>query len=58
MEKMQSFSYKKYHFIQQQGLMTIEVLIAIYLVQVQLRTEVPRTPNSTQLGFELMTSRS
>ena len=38
--------------------MTIEVLIAIYLVQVQLRTEVTRTPSLTQLGFEVMTSRS
>ena len=30
----------------------------IFLVQVQLRTEVPHTPSSTRPGFELMTSRS
>ena len=30
----------------------------IFLLQVRLRTEVPRTPSSTRLGFELMTSRS
>ena len=27
----------------------------IFLVQVRLRTEVPRTPSSTRPGFELMT---
>ena len=30
----------------------------IFLDQVRLRTEVLRTPGSTRLGFELMTSRS
>ena len=30
----------------------------IFLVQVQLRTEVPRTPSSTRRRFKLMTSRS
>ena len=33
-------------------------LPSILLVQVRLRTEVPSTQSSTQLGFELMTSRS
>ena len=30
----------------------------ICLVEERLRTEVPRTPSSAQLGLELMTSRS
>ena len=30
----------------------------IFLDQARLRTEVPRTPSSTRLGFERMTSRS
>ena len=30
----------------------------ICLVQVRLRTEVPRTPSSARLGLELMISRS
>ena len=30
----------------------------IFMVQVRLRTEVPRTPSSTRPEFELMTSRS
>ena len=29
-----------------------------FLIQVRLRTEVPCTPSTTRLGFELMTSRS
>ena len=33
-------------------------LMFYFLVQVQLRTEVVCTPSSTQLGFQLMTSRS
>ena len=32
--------------------------VIIYLVQVRIRTEVLRTPSSTQVGFELMTSWS
>ena len=32
--------------------------LIIVLVQVRLKTEVPRTPSSTQPGFELMNSRS
>ena len=35
-----------------------EIWTIICLVQVRLRTEVPRTPSSTRPGFELMTSRS
>ena len=34
------------------------LLRLLFLVQVRLRTEVLRTPNSTWLGFELLTSRS
>ena len=33
-------------------------LVIAYGHQVQLRTEVPRTPSSTRSGLELMTSRS
>ena len=36
----------------------IDVMLTTYLVQVQLRTEVLRTPSSIRLGFELMSSRS
>ena len=31
---------------------------SIFLVQVRLRTDIPCTPSSIRLGFELMTSRS
>ena len=36
---------------------TFYIYILVF-VQVRLRTEVLRTPSSTRLGFELMTSRS
>ena len=36
----------------------LHAYIIVFLDQVQLRTEVLRTPSSTRLGFKLMTSRS
>ena len=35
-----------------------ETWLSIFLDEVQLSTEVLRTPSSTRPGFELMTSRS
>ena len=39
-------------------LLRLDILLAqIFLAQVRLRTDVLHTPSSTQLGFELMSSR-
>ena len=53
-----SISYKLELLRHNYSLNQVPITIRIFLAQVPLRAEVLRTPSSTWVGFELMTSRS